>query len=355
MPRWLAGALCAATLCVSGGLAAADAVIEHYTRSDGLGGLGGFEGTSVTVTGPTAQRSESTFRFTGSFLSAIQKMAGSGDHLRIVRLDRDLVWTLDLEKKTYTETPLTARLEREQRGPGAPPPPREQPETSDVVITRNEFKVEKTGAKKAVNGFPCEEYLATWLVETRNQKTGETATSTLTTHLWTTPQTAEIRAAQAEEQAYQRAYLEKLKLEMSPAEARTFGLAALAAATGLDEAERQKALERLASEMRKVQGYPIVTQVDWQIEGSGSAGGSGESQPARGAGGSPSGLGDLGNVLGKLFGGGTGASKGGSGDGGPAGQQGGRPIFSLYTEVKSVKVTPPDPTRYDVPAGYTRK
>src|SRR5262249_21689068 len=163
-----------------------------------------FESTSVQTTSASAQREESRMKFTGGFLSAIQKMAGFGDSVRITRLDREVVWTLDPEKKTYTEAPLTARGEQERSNPAQPRPKdkgKEKAEPSDVVVTKNQFKVEKTGATRTINGFPCEEYLATWLLETLNRKTGETGKSLMTNHVWTTPETAEMRAAHAEEVA----------------------------------------------------------------------------------------------------------------------------------------------------------
>jgi hypothetical protein len=321
--------------------AAADVIIERLTRSDGLGGLGAFESTSVETTAATAQRDESTFKFTGGFMSAIQKMAGMGDTVRITRLDRGVVWLLDPEKKAYTESPLTLRTELDRRGPGAPPPGRERREPSDVVITRSEFTVERTGAKKTINGFPCEEYLATWLVETRNQKTGETAQSIMTTHAWTTPETAEIRAAQAQEQAYARAYLQKIQADMPPDRARTLGLATLFGATGLSEEEQRRALAKAAAELGKIKGYWIVTQVSWRAEGGGAAAAGGGSPSPR-----PD---DLGAALGKLFGG-RGQAKGGE-----APKDGQRGLFDLHTEVRSLKVIPADATRFEVPAGYTLK
>jgi hypothetical protein len=200
------------------GPAWADTVIERYSRSGGFAGMGAFESTSVQTTSTTAQREESRMKFTGGFLSAIQKMAGFGDSIRITRLDRDLVWTLDPEKKTYTEAPLTVKGERER--PGSVPPrkdrEKEKGEPSDVVITKNEFKVEKTGASKVISGFPCED-TCDLARGGGNTKTGETGKA-MTDRLWTTPQTAEIRAAQAEG-GLCPGLPQKLGLEMSPAEA----------------------------------------------------------------------------------------------------------------------------------------
>lgn len=350
MRRWLPGLCCALMIMASGASAWADALIERYSKSDGFAGMGGFESTTLSATSVTAQREETKMKFTGGFLGAIQKMAGFGDSVRITRLDRDVVWTLDPEKKTYTEEPLTARGERERPMPGQRPKDKSEP--SDVVVTRNEFKVEKTGAKKTINGYPCEEYLVTWIVETRNQKTGETGKSVMTNRLWTTPETAEIRAAHAEEQAYARAYLKKLGLEMTPGEAQKF----LAGLTGLSEQEQQRALARLSAEMSKVQGYTIGSQLEWTAEGSG--GGTTSGQPAgSGSGGGQPDIGKVMGELGKLFGGSSqpsGGSTGGSG-GARVGQGGAAPLFSFYTEVKSLKVSPPAPARFEIPAGYTKK
>jgi hypothetical protein len=328
----------------------ADVLIERYSRSDGLAGMGAFENTTVQATAATAQREESHLKFSGGFLSAVQKMAGIGASIRITRLDRDLVWAVDPEKKTYTESPLTARGERERPGPGQPRPgdqrPKDKGEPSDVVITKNEFKVEKTGASKTINGFPCEEYLMTWLVETKNTKTGETGKSLMTNRLWTTPETAQIRAAQAEEQEYSRAYLKKIGLDVTPAEAQKF----LAGLRGVGEEDQQKALARLGGELSKVRGFTIVSDLSWAGEGSG--GEAKEGGAPRSGGGQP-GVTEMMGQLGKLFGGGP--KKGASDPAASGGEEKKGSLFSLYTEVKSIRTVPADPTRFEVPAGFTLK
>jgi len=343
MRQLISGFVCALALTAAAAPAAADAVIERFSRSDGFAGMGGFEMTTIEATSATAQREESRMKFTGGFLSAIQKMAGFGDSVRITRLDRDVVWMLDPEKKTYTEAPLTARGERERPAPGQRPQPKKD-EPSDWVVTRNEFKVEKTGGKKVINGFSCDEYLMTWLVETRNVKTGETGKSLMTNRQWTTPETAEIRAAQAEEQAYAKAYLKKIGLEMSPAESQRY----LAGLTGLPDAEQQKALAKIGAELRKVQGFTIVSQVEWTGD---AAGGAPRESPSGQGGGQQ----DLGQVLGKLFGGGGKKSGEGESGSGKGGSEKSGALFNFYTEVKSVRTSAHEDGRFEVPAGYTLK
>ena len=72
-----------------------------------------------------------------------------------------------------------------------------------------------------------------------------------------------------------RSYLQKLGFEVAPAEARRY----LAGLIGLSEAEQQKALARLAAELGKIQGFPIVSQLEWTAEGGGAAGESREGAP----------------------------------------------------------------------------
>jgi hypothetical protein len=327
--------LAALALLLAAVAAAAEVRIERATTSSGLGGLGAFESTSVETTSAVAQREETTFRFTGGFMSALQKMAGSGNTVRITRLDRGVVWTLDPEAKTYTEAPLTFAVEPR---PGAPAPQPERREPSDVVVTRSEFKVERTGAKRTINGFPCEEYVATWLVETKNRSTGETGRSVMTTRVWTTPETAEIRAVQAQEQAYARAYLQRVRADLAPDRAKALGLGTLFGITGLGEEEQRRASAAAARELAKIQGYWIVTKVEWRADGGAAAGGgAGSPRPE-----------DIGAALGKLFG-------GGAGKGGDAPKDGQRPLLDLHTEVRSLAVAPAAPGRFEVPSDYTLK
>ncbi len=209
-----------------------------------------------------------------------------------------------------------------------------------MVVTRSEFKVERTGAHKTINGFPCEEYLATWLLEMRNQKTDETTQSQMSLHAWTTPVTADIRVAQAQLGAYGRAYLERIRADMPPDEARQLGLATMFASAGLGEEEQRRAIAKAAAELAKIQGYWIVTQVEWYGSGSGARAADGGGAPPRGD--------DLGSALGKLFGGGGGKPA-------PAASDGKRPVFDLYSEIRSLKLVSGEPARFEVPAGYTLK
>lgn len=64
-------------------------------------------------------------------------------------------WSLDPQKKTYTERKIASF------SPGEKTSGEDKPE---VRITKSEFKVVKTGEKEKINGFSCEEYIVNWLL-----------------------------------------------------------------------------------------------------------------------------------------------------------------------------------------------
>src|SRR4030042_441145 len=88
---------------------------------------------------------------------------------------------------------------------------------SRARVTKSEFKVAKTGSSETINAFPCEEYLVTWLVEIEDLETKTKTENTMMTNLWTTPETAAIRKLQAEQEAFSRAYMTKLGVNLTPA------------------------------------------------------------------------------------------------------------------------------------------
>jgi hypothetical protein len=96
--------------------------------------------------------------------------------------------------------------------------------------------------------------------------------------------------------------------------------------------------------MAKVQGYTIVSQLEWTGEGKG-----GDGSAASGGGGGQAGAAQMLGQLGKLFGGGK------KEEGARSGQERGGAIFALYTEIRSIRTMAADPSRFEVPAGYTRK
>jgi len=279
--------------------------MEIRTMFGGVGGIGASEASTVSKIKGMKKKDEMSFRFTGAIMGRLT--GGPRQSTTITRLDKDTVWTLDEKSKKYTEVPISQIREKgmteEEKSKKEKPRPR---------IVRSEFSVKKTGAKKAINGFPCEEYILTWLVETEDAETKEHSINTMTTHQWNTPETLTIKRIQQEQAAFDQSYLKKLGMKVSAEEMKKFGFAAFLPLGGADDKESAKRIEELRKEMTKAKGYPIVMDVRWEM-------------------GAP--------------------TEGGSQKGAKAG----KPAFSSYTEVKRLQVLSIPDLEFEIPAGYEKK
>lgn len=148
--------------------ASADVAIKEKTVSEGLGGFGnGTTNRTLFVAGDKS-RSEDEFTYTGRF----KTLAGGGKPrttLVITRLDKEVVWNVDPEKKQYTE--LTFADMRQMMAAGAAETDRNaQARDADMTFT---VDVKRTGAKQEVNGFPAEQVVITCVGKPKTSEKGE--------------------------------------------------------------------------------------------------------------------------------------------------------------------------------------
>jgi hypothetical protein len=240
------------------------------------------------------------------------------------------------DKKTYTESrlkpPEPPKVETRVEGSGAVDTVRE------YRVVKSEFAVRKLDTTRTINGFPCTGYIATWTLVIEKVKTREQSTSIMTMNEWTTPLTDVLKQAEAQEAAYAQAYAAKLGLPMSAEKAQTMGMAYLAT-VGMTEAEMAERMKGFGAELAKIQGYPIVTEVKWQVQGDTSK--SEEPEAPKSSSGMPS----LGGMLGKALADKV-MPKTSAADAGV--------VFSTYIEVKAVKVGETSDADYEVPKGYKK-
>jgi hypothetical protein len=307
-----------------------DTTMETTFKTGGVQGMGASEGTRIERYHGSKKYEVVDTKFTGAILS---RLTSGNESITITRLDKSVYWELDPAKKTYRETPI-APLKLSEA------PAQKGKEEKEMRVTKSEFSVKKTGNSESINGFPCTEYLLTWLLETEDVQTKAKSQLTMTTNLWTTPETATIRRAQAEVGDFDRALAKKLGVDMSPEEAKQMGMGALAAIGGVSDAELKQGLSKVRREMAKIQGYPIRTTVTWNQQGSEGGEASGE----KGAG--YSGASEL------LKGGGC-LLPGLPGTGAKEGKQGGA-VFSSTSEVKSINVDPVQASSFEIPSGYNQ-
>ncbi|MDH4012358.1 MAG: hypothetical protein OEU55_16670, partial [Desulfobacterales bacterium] len=176
-------------------------------------------------------------------------------------------------------------------------------------------------------------------LEMEDVETKQRSLSTMTTNLWSTPETATVRSAQADVMKFQRAFARKLGVNVTPDEARLMGMEVFAAMSGMSEAELSKGLSRVKKEMSKIKGYPIRTEVTWNLDPAGDA--SVKEGPSASTSQDTAGRSCL-------FGGLAGLT-------GQQGPGGGAPLFSSESEVKSIEVKPVPAKTFEIPAGYTKK
>ncbi len=313
------------------------AVVENSYTIDGLI-LPVVRGTARTGTRADMRRSDSLVNFDNRLLNAV---AGDRRSADIVRIDRRVVWTLEPAKRLYSECPITgcaqpSQKPAEERKPEQPSKPSEP--DCPVTVKTNELKVLANGERKTVNGFATERFQIGWTVEIEDRQ-GRRNGNKVVLDLWTTPEAGSVRDVQQITENYQRRYFSALNSGENP-----IGkyvppevLGAMSTMMKNIDPRDAKTIAAWGAELRKIRGYPILTNMTWNTEGSVC----GDSS-ARGGGASPSLGGLLGGILGggRPAGGGTGAST---------------PLVSYSNEVKTMAVRPVSDAMFVPPADFQRK
>jgi len=318
------------TLMVGSSLA--DLKMESFTRASMLTGMGSTEINAVTQYQGDKRADDNTMKMVGGIMGALAGKPQTS--VEITRLDKDLVWALNPPKKTYTERPIAlpagteTKAERRQSGP----------EQKPYKIVKSELKVTKTGAAKDINGFTCKEYLITWEVVMEDTASKGKVTQVMTTDLWNTPLTDKLKQAQQVEAEFNRSYVKKLDVEMSPQETDRLGAGMLTSMYGLDPKETAGKLEQVGKEMAKIEGYPIVTEVKWQVKNDSAAK---KPEPKEEPEEPPTSLGGLiGNKIAKSI--------------APSKPKEEGVVFSSYHEVKSISLDAVPEASFEVPADYKK-
>jgi hypothetical protein len=312
-----------------------DVMVERTIKT---GGAAAAEIHEIDYIKGMTKRTDSKMKFTGKVVGMFTKPK---DLSTIYRVDQDLIWEVNHTKKTYTERPISLSEEerKDQSGHGEEVSKEEkvedEREKDEVRIVRNEFSIKETGEKKTINGFPCRQYLLTWLVETENLETKERSKSIMTGDFWNAPEEKRIVQLMAEEGSFNRAYLKKLGLEMTPDDMKKFGLKIIGGMMGAMGDDLKK-------EMAKMKGFPIATSIKWEAEGDRKEEPAGEEKESV----------DLSKgvkgVLGGLF-----KKKAKESMKEKEGDR--RLIFESHTEIKSIDTSPFPGSQFEVPKEYSKE
>lgn len=330
------------------------AVIERHVTNNGIKGYFPSEGNDTHYVRSNMRRDESAFKGTGTFSGFL---VGSHSGTVITRVDRKLLWMVNTEKEEYIECPLqgckqpVARPARpgEARQPEAKHPEARHEQGCTMRIASSNFAVTPTGKKQSINGFDTDEYQVVWTVNLRD-KQARTTTSKVSLDLWTTPLTQPMRDAMNMDAAYARAYAgampEVAKMQIIPGDAAKLISSYLA--NSLTPADRNAFLDA-SKQMQKIRGYPILTQLTWNMDGNACA----PKESAKKAESGTSGAGTVPTTKSGLAAGLAGlyAEKKTKE---AVEESAGEPILSFTVEVKQLKVEPRHDSLFEVPAGYQK-
>jgi hypothetical protein len=314
------------------------ALVRTYTHNLGFKGFFASEGTQSVSTRAGMRRTEDQFQFSGFIMKHLAK---AHDAAKIWRVDKNLLWELDLAAKTYTECPLSgcvSPVKAPTRPPEQAPARQERPQkkpSCKLTLAKNTFSVKATGQSRSINGFDTKEYRVAWDVVAQDKDKNKD-TSSLAIEVWTTPEDdPRITAVRAVDRKFEAA-LHAQKPEASGMNkiVPTDALKILEMEFMNDfSAEQRASMLNAGKELSKIHGFPISTTLNWFLDGNAcqAAPPPQEKKPE-----SSSGL-DLSHGLGGLLGSAAGnaAQKGAENQ---AAGMSGKPVFGFVQEVKEMKV-----------------
>jgi hypothetical protein len=298
----------------------ADVTIQRKSVLSSLMGLGGSESQDNQFIKADKSCHDMSTAFTSGMMKKLTGGKASGES-QIVRLDRQLVWNLDPQKKTYTEMTFAAMKEMmkqamAQMGDSGL-------KSDDENLYTWTIEMQPAGNNETVNGFDCK-YAAGKAVGVNKRTPADTVI--IDYQNWF----GQNVAGEKELRQYEENY---------------------AAALGLDKMEIQQGMQqflnsygeqfkKLADNFKDVGGYPIKTIIEvTKIGAAKKVSETGEQEEKE----SQSGImGKLGGKLGKMM-----AQKDDKG-GGPA-----KP-FSMTTEVLKIETSTIDDGKFEIPAGYKK-
>jgi hypothetical protein len=168
--------------------ARSDVTVQRLVKSGGFGGIGAFETTEKLMISGDKETTTGTTKYSGKFSSLMNKAAKEATS--ITRLDKELIWTLDSDKKTYTE--MTFEQMREMmKSMGSLGAIFTQASADSLRKAMEKLSasvdVNKTGEKKTISGLDCERVILTLRSEIVDSIANVTDTTWIKNDIWMAP------------------------------------------------------------------------------------------------------------------------------------------------------------------------
>jgi hypothetical protein len=236
------------TLCLVLGLAAGLGA-DMKSKQKTLVKFEGMIGRMMGMFGGKAAKDGliSTVAISGDRMMTVNDQSGE-----LVDLAAEKVYRIDFKGKSYTVKTFAeirkeweeAQAEMKKRAAET----KEQPEQGDVQYEMD-FSVEKTGQRKTVNGYDCQQAIMTIAMRQKDKKLEDGGGMVMTTDMWMAP----AIPAMQEQAAFMQRYMKKL-----------FGSDTETMARDLAQAmamypQMKGAMERMKKEAVKLEGTAVLT------------------------------------------------------------------------------------------------
>lgn len=248
------------------------AVVSTTIQNGGLKGFFANQTDRTVSVMDQISRIDNQVALTGSILSRVSKKQSLSD---IVRLDRDLEWSMDNRAKTYRECPIggcqttSFGLEALLQDDGFEndEEANEIDESCQITITENSLTMAPTGASRNVNGFDSTEHALQWTVRGEDTE-GKTFHNEISVINWMTPITGDIEEAVNMHAAFNSNYQSRLSdrypdatYQVIPEEVLEVFFNAFTA--GMSEAEVQALLKKFEG-LSVPEGYSVSNKFTWE-------------------------------------------------------------------------------------------
>ncbi|MBN2411398.1 hypothetical protein JXQ31_06870 [candidate division KSB1 bacterium] len=322
----------------------AQVTFETAMTSNGFYGNGAYTSTTKTFIQGDAKRTETEFKFTGAIM---KHLSPKGTEIEITRLDKNVFWKFNDKKKEYTEIPFAQMKDMIDSGTSAMQGTQQGQETGkeqEAVESEYEWQEPKVEVKKVasnlnVNGFNCDQYLGTVTTVGKHKQTGVLDTMLFKSDIWSSKSLLnDMQTANDFEKRLAEA------LGFSVEDSRSF-------AQLMSQYKDQT--ETLMNEMKKIDGYPIKTDMNYTVTNHAMKSSQGEGETESEEEGDQIALDDIKGSLGGLFGKKL-AQKASEKVAKPE-STGAVEIFQFVSEVKNIKSGSIDSQMFEVPGNYKLK
>lgn len=342
--------LSAAIATVLASSALADVTVEERmsVKGSGLMSMANMSGTTVTMISGQRARTESEMQFESGLMRTFAR--GAGKTAEIVRLDEDKMYTLDLNKKTYTERTFAEQRAQMQQAMEQMRSAQQGQQQSMTGVDESKCEwqeptaeVKRTGEQATIAGQSAERVTVIATQSCKDVSTGQVCDFGLMLDSWMAPNFP----GGNETLAYQRAFAEKM------------GMNAVASKDFAERAESmfgryQGIWTEVSAKMQGIDGYSVKSSFSFGVGGPQCQSAQQAQSQQAGAGGLPSLGGALGGALGGMFG------RKNQPEPAPAAApvapmpNGVIPFMTVSTELVSVNTGAVNASQFEVPANFKK-